>query len=213
MTAPFTSMQAPQISERFCSSNADITIVSSDGVYFKVYRKNLEVHSDIFSDADAATLPDDGALVPLSEPAAVLELLFQYMRRQLPPDLQDVDFATCAALAEAAEKYWVYSALSACREKMKCALSHIALGGRCGQTDFFHREAVKEHPLEILEYAVRHGHEDLAAEAARNSVGLDALAAMECLSPDTFKAWVSTLRVPFLRRDTRLTHRPVDRLP
>ncbi|KAJ7099254.1 hypothetical protein B0H15DRAFT_944660 [Mycena belliarum] len=64
MTAPFTSMQAPQISELFpsdvsrpaiCSSNADITIVSSDGVHFKVYRKNLEVHSDIFSDADSPT--------------------------------------------------------------------------------------------------------------------------------------------------------------
>ncbi|KAJ7652577.1 hypothetical protein B0H17DRAFT_1101435 [Mycena rosella] len=165
-------MAPPQISERFCAPDADITIASSDGVLFKVHRKNLEVHSDIFADAENATHGDDvDAVVPLSETAAVLELLFQYMHRQLPPNLHDVDFTTCAGVAEAAEKYWVYSALNICRMKMK--------------------ESVKQYPLQVLEYAVRHDHADLAAEAARQSMGLDVLAAMESLSPDTFKAWIS----------------------
>jgi hypothetical protein len=52
------------------------------------------------------------------------------------------------------------------------------------------RESVKEHPLEVLEFAVRHGHTDLAAEAARQSMELEITAAMKALSPDTFKAWV-----------------------
>ncbi|KAJ7496457.1 hypothetical protein FB451DRAFT_1455566, partial [Mycena latifolia] len=153
------------------AADSDITIASCDGVLFKVHRKNLEVHSDIFADAGDATHPDaSDAVVMLSETSSVLELLFQYMHRQLPPDLQEVEFANCAGLAEAAEKYWVYSALTVCRMKMK--------------------ESVKEHPLEVLEYAVRHGHADLAAEAARQSMGLEVTAAMECLSADTFKEWV-----------------------
>ncbi|KAJ6501309.1 hypothetical protein DFH09DRAFT_1324906 [Mycena vulgaris] len=165
-------MAPPTISERFCACDSDITISSSDGVLFKVHRKNLEVHSDIFADAGIATHPDDeDAVVDLTESAAILDLLFQYMHRQLPPDLQDVEFKTCAGLAEAAEKYWVYSALNMCRMKMK--------------------ESVKEHPLEVLEYAVRHGHDDLAAEAARQSMGLEIGAALESLSPDTFKAWIA----------------------
>jgi hypothetical protein len=90
-------------------------------VLFKVHRKNLEVHSDIFADAENATSPEPGSnvAVELAESAAVLDLLFQYMYRQLPPNLQDVEFTICAGLAEAAEKYYVYSALNLCRNKMK----------------------------------------------------------------------------------------------
>ncbi|KAJ7350934.1 hypothetical protein DFH08DRAFT_862679 [Mycena albidolilacea] len=46
-------------SERFCAGDADMTISSSDGVTFKVHRKHLEVHSDVFADAANATRPDN----------------------------------------------------------------------------------------------------------------------------------------------------------
>jgi hypothetical protein len=36
-----------------CAADSDITLQSSDGVLFKVHRKNLEVHSEGFAGADA----------------------------------------------------------------------------------------------------------------------------------------------------------------
>jgi hypothetical protein len=97
-------------------------------VIFKVHRKHLEVHSDIFADAANATQPDNEAeeVVNLSESSAVLDLLFQYMYRQPQPDLKSVDFPIFAGLAEAAEKYVVYSALPAIAIKMKCVLGSTA---------------------------------------------------------------------------------------
>ncbi|KAJ7165497.1 hypothetical protein C8R43DRAFT_878508, partial [Mycena crocata] len=149
-----------------------ITISSSDGMVFKVYRKNLEVHSDIFGDASSVTKPENGDdVVRLSESAEVLDLLFQYMNRQLPPDLDTMDFRICAGLAEAAEKYVVYSALRPCRRRMK--------------------ESLRDHPLEVLDYAMKHHQFDLVNEAARESMGAEMESAMSILAPDVFKTWVS----------------------
>lgn len=132
-----TPMAASRISERFkvssiafrfelttnssvCATDADMTISSSDGVLFKVYRKNLEVHSDVFANAEDTTRPENGdEIVYLTESSIVLDLLFQFMYRQPQPDLEALEFKTFASLAEAAEKYVVYSALTLCRNKMK----------------------------------------------------------------------------------------------
>jgi hypothetical protein len=48
------------------------------------------------------------------------------MYRQPQPDLKSVDFPIFAGLAEAAEKYVVYSALPAIAIKMKCVLRSAA---------------------------------------------------------------------------------------
>ncbi|KAK7057955.1 hypothetical protein R3P38DRAFT_2843831 [Favolaschia claudopus] len=105
-----------------CAADSDITISSSDGVLFKVHRKNLEVHSDVFASAEHSTRPPHDEVVHLTETAAVLELLFQYMYRQPQPNLNVVEFPVVAGLAEAAEKYVVYSALEWCKMKMKWVL-------------------------------------------------------------------------------------------
>ncbi|KAJ6582127.1 hypothetical protein B0H19DRAFT_878691, partial [Mycena capillaripes] len=83
--------------------DADLTILSSQGVIFKVHRNNLPVHSDIFADAEHVAGTGNGR-VPSSS------ISFQYMYRQPQPDLRIVDFPVAAALAGAAEKYVVYSA-------------------------------------------------------------------------------------------------------
>ncbi|KAJ7744583.1 hypothetical protein B0H16DRAFT_851181 [Mycena metata] len=172
-------MEPTRISNRFCASDSDLTIASSDGVLFKVHHKNLEVHSDVFANAEGATRPQNGApdeIVYLSESADVLELLFQYMYRQPQPDLRDVEFGVFAGLAEAAEKYVVYSALGWCRMRMK--------------------ESTTTHPLQVLDYAVKHGHVDLANESAQQSMLSSACGvaeAMDSLAPSTFKKWV---RIP-----------------
>jgi BTB/POZ domain len=83
-------------------------------VLFEVHRKNLEVHSEGFAGADAILSSAEKEVVPLLENSAVLELLLQFMYRQPQPDLKTVGFETLAALAEAAEKYQVYSATTLC---------------------------------------------------------------------------------------------------
>ncbi|KAJ6535803.1 hypothetical protein DFH09DRAFT_931673 [Mycena vulgaris] len=158
-----------------CAPDADITISSSDGVLFKLYRKNLEVHSDIFADAAHSTRPTvggDDEVVQLSEGSAVLDLLFQFMSRQPQPVLKDVEFTTFAGLAEAAEKYVVYSALPAVMIKMK--------------------ESVATHPLQVLEHAARHSHKELANEAAHLSIARPSAEAVSILTPANMARWVST---------------------
>ncbi|KAJ6501286.1 hypothetical protein DFH09DRAFT_1203029 [Mycena vulgaris] len=157
-------MAAAQTSERFCAPDADIIVSSSDAVFFKVHRKNLEVHSVVFADAERTTVPEDGAeLVALSETSDVLDLLFQYIYPQPQPDLDGVDFPCLL-------KYEVHAALGWTRMKMKAS--------------------VVEHPLEVLDYAVKHGHVSLANECAPQSMGCAVADAMAILAPDTFKTWI-----------------------
>ncbi|KAJ7744578.1 hypothetical protein B0H16DRAFT_1322069 [Mycena metata] len=155
-----------------CAGDSDLTISSSDGVLFKLHRKHLEVHSDVFADAENATLPANGAdeVVVLSETSSVLDVLFQYMYRQPQPNLQLVEFSVFAGVAEAAEKYMVYSALPAVLIRM--------------------RRYLGSYPLQVLDYAARHNYKDLANKAVRSTVGLTLAEAGKNLSPDTFLKWV-----------------------
>lgn len=107
-----------------CALDADMTVASDDGVLFHVHRKNLALHSDVFADAENATRPENGdEIVYLSEHSVVLDLLFQFMYCRPQPDLEALEFKTLASLAEAAEKYVVYAAVTLCRIKMKCVIS------------------------------------------------------------------------------------------
>jgi len=76
----------------------------------------------------------------------VLDLLLQYMHRQRQPDLTDVEFPILADLAEAAEKYEVYSAMTICNVHM--------------------RFAITSHPVEVLGYAFKHDYRKLMDEVA-----------------------------------------------
>jgi hypothetical protein len=104
-----------------CADDADVTLRSSDEIVFKVHRKNLTAHSEIFGVADTISLgnPPVDEVVTLDEPSAVLDLLLQYMYTEFRPVLREVDFKTLAGVAEAAEKYQVSWAIrSLCRTKM-----------------------------------------------------------------------------------------------
>ncbi|KAJ6477015.1 hypothetical protein C8R45DRAFT_833661, partial [Mycena sanguinolenta] len=150
--------------------DADLAISSCDDVLFKVHRKHLEVHSDVFYNAANATCPENGTeIVHLQESSDVLDLLFQYTYRQPQPDLRPLEFPVLMGLAEAAEKYVIYSALPAVMIRIQCRIYH---------------------PLEILGFAAKHGHKTLGNETARLSVGLPMSKAATILTPDTFKKWV-----------------------
>ena len=60
------------------------------------------------------------AVIQLPEKSATLDLLFQFCYPERHPDLNDVAFDILAELAEAAEKYKVFSAISICKIAMKC---------------------------------------------------------------------------------------------
>lgn len=100
-----------------CAADSDVTFESCDKVLFKIHCKNLETHSEGFTLPDWTSLSNE--IVPLSESAEVLDLLFQYIYPQRPPDLKAVDFKTLAAVAEAVEKYQVFAAMEICNILME----------------------------------------------------------------------------------------------
>ncbi|EED77438.1 predicted protein, partial [Postia placenta Mad-698-R] len=149
------------------AGDSDITMKSSDGVLFRVHRRNLEMYSEGFPGDDLAT---QNEVVQLSETAAALELLFQYMYRQRQPDLSCVPFETLAQLAEAAEKYQVFSAIEVCKMYMKAS--------------------IPLHPVEVLAYAGRHDYATLCDEAAPLTINASVEDMSKHLGPATFIIWV-----------------------
>ena len=103
---------------------ADLTVHSGDGVAFKVFSKDLETYSDVFPSREA--LSDTSEEIVLPETAKVLELLFQFTRRQRQPDLRCVKFAIIAQLAEAVEKYEVFTAIELCKTHMRSVRYHTS---------------------------------------------------------------------------------------
>ncbi|KAK7450524.1 hypothetical protein VKT23_012833 [Stygiomarasmius scandens] len=99
---------------------------------------------------------DDG-VIPLSETAAVLEILFQYIYPETAPALNDLPFETLLEVAKAAEKYDIYLARSACVLEM--------VGW------------VNDQPREVFRFAAMHGYTSLmnAAERRDRSVVYEAL--------------------------------------
>jgi hypothetical protein len=84
---------------------------------FRVHRKNLEVHSEAFAGGQPFSTKDE--VVDLTETAAVLHLLLQYIYPQAPPKLEDVDINSLIGLAEAARKYLFHSVVETCEIRLK----------------------------------------------------------------------------------------------
>ncbi|KAK0207654.1 hypothetical protein IW262DRAFT_1418542 [Armillaria fumosa] len=99
-----TSMNSP----RFSFPDADTSLVSSDGIHFRLHRINLTLNSHI-------PLQDD----PLPESSRILELLFRFLYNEPQPDLAELTFAVLLPLAEAAHKYRVYAAISSCKNALR----------------------------------------------------------------------------------------------
>jgi hypothetical protein len=88
-------------------------------VLFKVYSQDLAAYSGAFPSTEIIK-PPPNEVVSLPEPSAVLELLFQFMRRQRQPNLKQIKFSLLSALAEAVEKYDIHSATEICKAHMTC---------------------------------------------------------------------------------------------
>ena len=95
---------------------ADITFCSADGDLFHLQRKYLEANTGAFPGSEFDTR---GEVTHLTETSGILLLLFQFVSPKRDPEVDGLDIDILVGLAEAAEKYEVFHAMSLCRLQMK----------------------------------------------------------------------------------------------
>ena len=99
-----------------CPLQTDIVLLSSDGHRFSTHSQNLGEFTGGFP---AHIAPADGEEVQMPDlDSKVLALFLQYVHHHHQPDLSTVPFETLGNLAEAVEKYDVYSAIEICKMHM-----------------------------------------------------------------------------------------------
>ena len=101
-----------------------MTFQSSDGVLFKIHRKYIEATSAGFTPPTFVEMDQDP--VSLQEPSEVLEILFRFIhppsesqKYRQPNMAVDVRPEILFSVAEAAEKYVVFGAMTACLLRME----------------------------------------------------------------------------------------------
>jgi hypothetical protein len=154
---------------------------------FKVYSKGLATHSGAFPFTENVKSLSN-KVVPLPESADVLELLFQCTRRQRQPNLKQIKFSPLSALAEAVEKYEVYSATEVCKAHMTCVL-FLHTFPKTFQPPI-NRAAISEHPLDVLGYATEHGYADVNDLVGPLTLNFLGQLVQSHLSPHGLLAWV-----------------------
>ncbi|KAF8728410.1 hypothetical protein AX14_006685, partial [Amanita brunnescens Koide BX004] len=105
----------------------------------------------------------------MSERSEVLVLLFTFMYPERQPNLTKVGFRVLADLAEAAEKFEVYSAMATC-------YTHMAA-------------EIEKYPLDILVYAAKHGHFELLDKSALMVIGQPLGTVIDRMPPVIALAW------------------------
>jgi hypothetical protein len=91
-----------------------------------VHKNVLEKNSHGFGSPEH-TISEPDAPVALSETSTVLELLLQYLYPGPQPTLKKVEFVDLAGLAEAAQKYEVWSAMEVSKLHMRYGLSALRI--------------------------------------------------------------------------------------
>ena len=99
-----------------CKNSVDITLESIDGITFGAHQKNLEFFSEGFPVAGSTVATE---VVQLQENADVLRIMLKFMHNARIPELKNIQFSTIAPLAEAVEKYMIFSAMEVCRAYME----------------------------------------------------------------------------------------------
>lgn len=98
-----------------CQVPIDIILRSSDEVLIGAHAANLEQWSEGFPPADVAQSTDGKPeIVDLTEDAETLKTLLQCMHKAQYPDISTLEGDKLFALAHAAEKYRVHSAMAVC---------------------------------------------------------------------------------------------------
>ena len=110
-----------------CQLIVDIVLKSSDGVLIGAHKANLESFTEGLLPSDGAS--DSKKRVDLEENAGALKPLMQFAHRVPYPDLYSTPRQTLFGLANAAEKYKVYSAMAVANACIRYVLRHPARDG------------------------------------------------------------------------------------
>ncbi|KAF9473686.1 hypothetical protein BDN70DRAFT_925056 [Pholiota conissans] len=176
------------LSKIFAATSADVTFISSDNTVFKIHSTYLNSGSAGFATPQKL---DGSEPVQLLEPANVLEILFQFIeppteaRGYRQPSIAEIEQSLFFQVAEAAEKYVVYSAMSNC-------MTHM-------------RQLAPGKPVEVLNHCTKHGYTDLADVAASHSIGISlSTIAVSIHSPDVLRRWGCEMTSSILGRSSAL---------
>jgi len=153
-----------------CNLETNVTLQSSDGKLYGAHSKNLELYSDAFPAVGSTTSPV-GDVVTMTESSTVVDLLLQYMHHRRQPDSLEISLDVLEELAEAVEKYGIFSAMEVCKLRMK--------------------SAIPSRPLAVLAYAAKHGYVRLMNEVAPRTLELPFKTVDRALAnrPDVHLAW------------------------
>ncbi|KAJ3885168.1 hypothetical protein GG344DRAFT_70774 [Lentinula edodes] len=131
--------------------DADVVVRSSDNVEFRLHKKNRECTTGAFPPAGTPVHTDE--IVRLTESAATLEILFQFIYPRRIPSLESLDFDSLLPLAEAAEKYEVAGFVYACEAEL--------------------RKFLRTNPKQILEFSVKHNRTELFEKIKPIMISMD----------------------------------------
>ncbi|PPQ80299.1 hypothetical protein CVT26_008827 [Gymnopilus dilepis] len=160
------SAEQPWVNSRFTLDTSDIEIRSSDGFVFQLHRILLETGTGAFPGSDIET---GGEIIDLSEPADVLGILFAFLYPKKQSDLLEHSFALVIAVAEAAEKYEVFSAMTLCSLRL---MKFLPL-----------------HAPDILVHAVKHDYSSLIYAAVPCFARSPFINVVEKLPPSLIIPW------------------------
>ncbi|TEB21270.1 hypothetical protein FA13DRAFT_1819702 [Coprinellus micaceus] len=140
-----------------CTLTVDIVLRSSDKVLIGAHQANLAQFSEGFPSSDVVTAPKEP--VDLAESGDVLALLVHFMHKCRHPNLANLMKAKpprkrLFALAEAAEKYMVYPAMSVCNLRIA--------------------ERMEDDLLNTFAYATKFDYLDIADKVAPHLIDMNA---------------------------------------
>lgn len=154
----------PRVCERFSTATqSTIPFVSRDNMTFHIERAKLERAAEFAPPSSVHSSPTEP--VRLDDDSVTLELLFRFVYCEVYINLDAESFLVVAELAEAAEKYMVYSAMTVCRLYMK--------------------NKSKEQPTIVMKYAARYNYKDILDVVAPYTVGR-AVPVMKQILPESY---------------------------
>lgn len=95
-----------------------------------------------------------GEIVHLTEPANILEIIFQYMHPMKQPRLQERDTTTVIAVAEAVQKYQIFAAMQLCEYRLKS--EELIYSQHYSELIIAPRELVEQDAQAVLVHVLKH---------------------------------------------------------
>jgi hypothetical protein len=87
-------------------------------VIFHLDRTNIKASSGAFPGLD--NYDRHNRTIHVEEPSSILEIILPFAEKRGTPKLpRDLEFETLAAIAEAVEKYQIFSAMELCRTRLR----------------------------------------------------------------------------------------------